>query len=60
MADERKQVDCKKSGCTRKGFWIETDDDGKPLFCFRTRHDGQNHAQKFTLQEIEEKLKPDS
>jgi len=57
MASETKQIKCKKANCQRKGFWIETGADGKPLFCFRTRHDGENHIQKLTLDEIESSLK---
>lgn len=51
------QKNCKEVGCLRKGFWIEKSEDNEPLFCFRTRHDGENHAVKLTLAEIEEKLR---
>lgn len=57
MESKTNQTECKKAGCKRTGFWTETGEAGEKLFCFRTRHDGQNHAQKFTLAEIEAKLK---
>lgn len=46
------QLSCSRSGCSRKGYWIEVADNGEPLFCFRTRHDGENHAVKMTLGQI--------
>ena len=45
------QVTC-TDGCTRKGYWIEIADNGEPLFCFRTRHDGENHSVKLTIGQI--------
>lgn len=53
------QTECKKNDCRRKGFWTETAPNGEKLFCFRTRHNGENHAQKLTLEEIEEVIKKD-
>lgn len=49
------QIDCKEKGCTRKGYWVEQTPDG-PVFCFRTRHDGENHAVKMTAAEIAQVL----
>lgn len=50
------QIDCKESGCTRKGYWVEERSDGERVFAFRTRHDGANHCQRFSLDEIQELL----
>jgi hypothetical protein len=46
------QLSCENRGCNRKGYWIEVAPNGEPLFCFRTRHDGENHAVKMTLGQI--------
>jgi hypothetical protein len=46
------QFSCEQIGCTRKGYWIEVAENGEPLFCFRTRHDGDNHSVKMTLGQI--------
>jgi hypothetical protein len=53
---QKNQKNCKESGCTLKGFWVEKSDSGEPLFCFRTRHNGENHAVKLTVEEIQGKL----
>jgi len=46
------QLSCEETGCNRKGYWIEIAPNGEPLFCFRTRHDGENHSVKMTLGQI--------
>jgi hypothetical protein len=51
------QVACREVGCKRRSFWIETDADGASVFCFRTRHDGENHAVKLSVAEIEEEIR---
>jgi hypothetical protein len=52
------QKNCKQANCARKGYWIEGGPDGEALFCFRTRHDGENHAVRVSLSEIQEILEP--
>lgn len=51
------QIDCKEKGCIRRGYWIEVSESGEVRFCIRTRHDGENHCQKFTLDELTEMIK---
>lgn len=49
----KKQKECHKIGCTLKGYWREIDDvTDEVLFCFRTQHNGENHAKKMSVDEI--------
>jgi hypothetical protein len=48
---------CSNPGCKRKGWWIEADENGEPVFCFRTRHDGAKHVEKFTEEQLFAELK---
>ena len=51
MDKEKEQIECKKEGCNLTGLWTERED-GKIIYCFRTRHRGELHAQKFTFAEL--------
>lgn len=48
---------CASDGCDRKGYWIETGDNGEHLFCFKVRHRGEWHTQKLTLSQLSGQLK---
>lgn len=43
---------CQEENCRLKGFWIETDLNGNKLLCYKIRHNGRYHVQKFSLAEV--------
>jgi hypothetical protein len=49
---------CKQDGCGLRAYWIEYGADGSRVFCYRVRHDGRQHVQRFTLKELGRILKP--
>jgi hypothetical protein len=39
-----------------KGYWTETDDNGEPVYCHKTKHRGETVVIRKTLREIAEIL----
>jgi hypothetical protein len=42
----------------RKGWWVELNPDGEPLFCFHKRLDGKRRTFRFTLEQIKAEMCP--
>lgn len=55
MSEKKEQKEC---NCQRKGFWIEYDKNGNPIYCHTARHSGENHVIRQPIQKLAEMLKP--
>lgn len=51
-ANKPPPIVCDHQGCQRKGWWIEKNLKGEPMFCFWTRHDGKKHRVRITAEQF--------
>jgi len=52
-----KAIACDDPNCNLKGWWLESGEDGEPVFCFARRHHGKKHVIRVNKQQFLDALK---